>query len=235
MPFWHRLSEEEVPRMATVGVSHLAQRSWDPQTSFEELLEKRESTRIFTGELLAQAELQRLTWAIYGGIERSRYFPGSSIGVGTVPSGGGLYPLRLYTLTPSLNRNGWICFQVGPSGLTSTGAVTHEALVHSFLDDLDILEGVSAVYILACDFSQTTQKYANRGYRYALLEAGHAAQNAYLWCAEQGIGVVEIGGFDDEVLSRLLSLPYPQEAPLTTLLVGKREEECGYDLKDTGT
>ena len=79
------------------------------------------------------------------------------------------------------------------------------------------------MFVITCDFLRTTQKYSNRGYRYALLEAGHAAQNAYLWCAEQGIGVVEIGGFNDKALSDLLSLSYPNQAPLTTLLIGRRK------------
>ena len=86
-----------------------------------------------------------------------------------------------------------------------------------------IVESAAAVYILTCNFQQITQKYGNRGYRFALLEAGHAAQNAYLWCAEQDLGVVEVGGFLDEEVANLLLIPYPKQAPLTALVVGRRK------------
>ena len=97
-----------------------------------------------------------------------------------------------------------------------------QQVIRAFLAD-SILEDAAAVYILVCDFQQITQKYGNRGYRFALLEAGHAAQNAYLWCTEQNLGVVEVGGFLDEELANLLLLFYPREAPLTALVVGRRK------------
>jgi len=213
MPFWHNLSEEQVLGMVTKGEYFLEQSCGSRPTSLEQLLARRESVREFTGEFLSQEEIERLAWAIYG----------KAVTFGTVPSGGALYPLRLFVLTPSQEQGRWNCFQARAEGLAPTGTITHETLVHGFLNDANLLEGIGAVYVLACDFLQTTQKYANRGYRYALLEAGHAAQNAYLWCAEQGIGVVEIGGFNDKALSDLLLLSYPREAPLTTLLVGRRK------------
>jgi SagB-type dehydrogenase family enzyme len=213
MPFWHELSEEEILGMVTKGNNLLKYSFEIPLTPVEQLLAKRESIRKFTGELLSQDEIGRLAWAMYG--KASEF--------GTVPSGGALYPLRLFVLTPSQEQGNWNCFEAHTEGLVSREIVTNETLVHGFLDDANILESVGAVYVLVCDFLQTTQKYANRGYRYALLEAGHAAQNAYFWCAEQGIGVVEIGGFNDKVLSDLLLLSYPREAPLTTLLVGRRK------------
>lgn len=226
MPFAHRLSEEDVMRMVRKGHSFLVGQSNRSQTPFEELLERRESTREFTGEPLSQEEIQQLAWTIYGKTARSERFPENSIGLGTVPSGGALYPLRLFVLTP-LQKGTWQCLEAGTEGLIPKGAISHQELAHGFLDDPEILKGVGAVYVLACDFLQTTQKYANRGYRYALLEAGHAAQNAYLWCAEQNLGVVEIGGFADEKLANLLSLSYPQQAPLTTLIVGRRHHNVG--------
>ncbi|MDP2641441.1 MAG: SagB/ThcOx family dehydrogenase [Candidatus Yanofskybacteria bacterium] len=224
MPFSHQFSEEEIARMLAEGESFLMQSSLQPTTSLEKLLARRESTREFTGEFLSQQEAERLAWAIYGKTPRANSFPESAIGLGTVPSGGALYPLRLFVLKPSNKEREWECFRAGSEGLEKTVTTTYEALVRVFLNDSNLLEGVGAVYVLACEFQQTTQKYANRGYRYAILEAGHAAQNAYLWCVEQGLGVVEVGGFYDEELAQLLSLSYPDQAPLTTLLVGRRKQ-----------
>ena len=52
------------------------------------------------------------------------------------------------------------------------------------------------------------------------LEAGHAAQNAYLFVAEQeGVGVLEFGGYDDRAAAKLLGIKYPKCSVLTVLVV----------------
>lgn len=221
MPFSRELSEEDRARMLREGESPLLPFPSSSHTTLEQLLERRESVRQFSGETLSFAELGRLAWAIYGRTERSETFPESSIGLGTVPSGGALYPLRLFVLAKQ-DRSDWTVYNGGPEGLQTRNRVSKQQVLHIFLGD-SILEDAAAVYVLACNFQQITQKYGNRGYRFALLEAGHAAQNAYLWCAEQNLGVVEAGGFLDEELANLLLLSYPSQAPLTTLVVGRRK------------
>ena len=221
MPFLRELSEEDLARMLREGESPLVPFPSSSYTVLEQLLEKRESVRQFNGESLSFAELGRLAWAVYGRTRRSEKFPESSIGLGTVPSGGAMYPLRLFVLTRK-SHSDWTIYIGSPKGLQARNQVSMQQVVHACLAD-SILESAAAVYVLACDFQQTTQKYGNRGYRFALLEAGHAAQNAYLWCVEQDLGVVEIGGFLDEELANLLLLSYPRQAPLTALVVGRRK------------
>jgi len=221
MPFSRELSEEDLAKMLREGQSPLTPFPLASHTILEQLLKQRESVRQFNGEQLSLDELNRLAWVIYGRTERSERFTESSIGLGTVPSGGALYPLRLFVLTRQ-GRLDWTVYREGPQRLHVTNQVSRQQVLHAFIEN-STLEGAAAVYVLACDFEQTTQKYGNRGYRFALLEAGHAAQNAYLWCAEQGLGVVEVGGFWDEELANLLLLSYPSQAPLTTLIVGRRK------------
>lgn len=221
MPFLRDLSEEDLARMLREGESPLVSFPSSSYTALEQLLEKRESVRQFNGESLSFAELGRLAWAVYGKTRRSEEFPESSIGLGTVSSGGALYPLRLFILVRQDHSN-WTIYSGGSKGLQAGNQISRQQVVHAFLEN-PILEDAVAVYVFACDFQQTTQKYGNRGYRFALLEAGHAAQNAYLWCAEQNLGVVEIGGFLDEELANLLLLSYPRQAPLITLVVGRRK------------
>lgn len=219
MPFLRDVSEEDVATMLQ-NKTPLVGFSQTSRTPFEMLLEKRSSVREFSGKPLTREEILRLAWAIYGRAERSEGLTESSIGLGTVPSGGALYPLRLFVLARQDCSN-WTVYNGGSQELHATNRISNQQVLRAFLED-STLEDAAAVYVLTCDFQQTTQKYSNRGYRYALLEAGHAAQNAYLWCAEQEIGVVEVGGFLDEELANLLLLSYPNQAPLTTLIVGRR-------------
>lgn len=221
MPFWRALSEEDLARMLREGQSPLIPFPSASHTVLEQLLEKRESTRQFSGDQFSLAELSRLAWAMYGKSQRSEDLLENSIGLGTVPSGGALYPLQLFVLARQ-NPSDWLVYTRGPEGLQMRNRVLEQQVAHAFLED-SVLENAAAVYVIACDFQQTTQKYGNRGYRFALLEAGHAAQNAYLWCAEQDLGVMEVGGFLDEELANLLLLSYPNQAPLTTLVVGRRK------------
>jgi SagB-type dehydrogenase family enzyme len=63
-------------------------------------------------------------------------------------------------------------------------------------------------------------KYGDRGYRYLLLEAGHAAQNLNLAAVEAGLGCCNLGGFFDEELAGLLLVDTEEEMPLYAVAVG---------------
>lgn len=222
MPFWYDLSEEVVTEMVK-GKSPLVYLSHTPQSSLEALLEARESVREFSGKALSKSEILKLGWVIYGKQKRSTSFPESTIGLGTIPSAGALYPLRLFviTLKKHLSIKEGI-YSLGPEGISKVAPIDSGTLGNIFGGYSAPLDSAAVIFVLTCEFQQVTQKYSNRGYRYALIEAGHAAQNAYLWCAEQGLGTVEVCGFNDEALAKALLIPYPEQAPLTTVFIGRR-------------
>ena len=51
-----------------------------------------------------------------------------------------------------------------------------------------------------------TWRYADRGYRYIHLEAGHVAQNLYLAGQAVGCGICTSAAFHDDDLNRVLGL-----------------------------
>jgi len=222
MPFWHDLPEEVMTEMVK-GKSPLVYLSHTPQNSLAALLEARESIREFSGEALSKSEILKLGWVIYGKQKRSTSFPESTIGLGTIPSAGALYPLRLFAIVlkehPSIEEG---IYLFNPEGISQIAPIDPETLENIFGGYSTPLDSTAVIFALVCEFQQITQKYSNRGYRYALIEAGHAAQNAYLWCAEQGLGIVEVCGFNDEALAKALLIPYPEQAPLTTMFIGRR-------------
>jgi SagB-type dehydrogenase family enzyme len=225
MPFFCEVSSESVAAMLH-SESHLVQMPYVSRTKLEALFECRTSTREFSGEPITEKDFLRLAWATYGKLKRSTTYPESTIGLGTIPSGGALYPLRLYGIAmkiPTFKENG--VYKFSSRGALYLRSSDTEELVQIFGENPKsfTIEYTAAILIIACDFEQTTQKYSNRGYRYAFLEAGHAAQNAYLWCAEQGLGIVEVAGFNDKNLAKTLQLPYPKQAPLITLVIGRKK------------
>lgn len=219
MPFVQLVTDEELWEMLKTPSPLVCEPDGMNSSPLESLLQERRSSREFRPEPLTDDELSRLTWVAHGRLRRSHELPESTTGLGTVPSGGALYPLRLHLIvlrgTETREQGVYHC---GPEGCTLTSSLDEGHLLQAFLGDPT---NAAVVLVVTCDFQQTTQKYSNRGYRYALLEAGHVAQNVYLWCAEQGLGTVEVGGFRDKELADLLQLTYPQEAPLIAMIVGR--------------
>lgn len=187
------------------------------QSNILETLKKRKSTRHFDK---GQLSLQKIS-----GILKAAYsFEGKHW---SVASGGGLYPLDIYLIVSCDD-------QAIPPGIYKWNPIKHHLVglssvrpgvwMTKIFDSRTLCENVSCVVCVAAKFSLSTNKYSNRGYRLAVLEAGHIAQNIYLFCAEQNIGVVECCGFNDQILSEKLSLKYPDEAVVTTLFLGKIKE-----------
>jgi SagB-type dehydrogenase family enzyme len=151
-----------------------------------------------------------------------------------VPSGGGLYPLELYAIVLNV------------SGLTG-GIYHYNALNHllerirdgstpkNLLSELFIGQPYVAqsgfVLVLTGVFDRLLWKYEDRGYRYLLFEAGHAAQNTNLAAAALGLGSVNLGGFFDVDLLTLLQLDGEEEAPLYAVAIGQPEVGSPEDLR----
>lgn len=153
-----------------------------------------------------------------------------------IPSAGGLYPLRLYAL---VNR-GSECFPEGyyqydhdaQKLVNFNNSVDWERLKHVFNSE-DLLHNAPVIFVICADLTLHPKKYSNRGYRYSLLEAGHAAQNIHLIAQELELGSLEYGGFDDEKLSQELQLS-PDEKPLITLALGQKNyDPVSSDLFET--
>ncbi|WZB76115.1 YcaO-like family protein [Achromobacter insuavis] len=82
-----------------------------------------------------------------------------------------------------------------------------------------LLDQAQGVLVIAGDFAVSAAKYGSRALSYLPLEAGHAAQNALLTAAASNCHAVEIGGFIERKLGRLLHLP-ATTVPLTTVFLG---------------
>lgn len=219
MPFWKENSKEDIDEI--LGVESPLFEKPVTASYLESLLEKRISNRTFSAKTLPKQQIMRLVWATYGKLNRSALFK-SRVGVGTTPSAGAVYPLNIFALimkgTKELRRGTYKSTQNGL--LFSKKLPIIKVLKKIFVGYQGDIGKAALILVITGNFERITRKYSNRGYRYSLIEAGHAAQNAYLWCIENNLGIVEVGGFNDERLAKILSIPYPNEAPLTTLIIG---------------
>jgi len=227
MPFVSNLTTEEALQLVLENAGNetgeVSEHLRDAKTSgsIADILSKRCFCRQFTGEEISLEHLHHLVWCCYGrttllldGLCRR-----------TVPSAGGLYPLSIHVSlrVPCGSFDSGI-YRIDSNSSTLV-EVTGPALsgwtefAECFLDD-SYLHTCALCVAVSATFDRETRKYSDRGYRYSILEAGHAAQNLLLACSELGLGCVEVGGFSDEKLKHVLSLE-DSAYPLTTVFVGK--------------
>lgn len=125
-----------------------------------------------------------------------------------VPSGGGLYPLKLFVLVSKDQhelRSGYYEYDSDNNQLVRFGDADQEALNFIFNTSKPIF-GSSIQIIIAADISRQPHKYSNFGYRLTLIETGQVAQNISLAAVEMGLASCELGGALDKPLSQELSL-----------------------------
>ena len=191
--------------------------------SFEAILQQRRSVREFSGESISLAALGRL---LHLGDGTTRQLSTAETGVRwelrTAPSPGGLFPIDLY------------CFALRVEGLAAglyfydvSGHRLEQLVTHDFSAEL-----AAALYLpttvqaalciaLVAVFPRVAFKYGERAYRFALLEAGHIAQNVLLAAVADGLGAVPIGGFQDSAVCSLLQVDGCEEAPLYFVVAGR--------------
>ena len=89
------------------------------------------------------------------------------------------------------------------------------------LNEEQLLFGCSGVVVVAADIDRVSTKYANRGYRYALVEAGMAVERILATCDRLGLASLVYGGFNDEALTALIAADHLGIVPLICVAVGK--------------
>jgi SagB-type dehydrogenase family enzyme len=77
-----------------------------------------------------------------------------------------------------------------------------------------------AVVVITAVPGRSLWKYGDRGYRYFLLEAGHAMQNLNLAAIAVGLGSCNLGGFFDDELAAVVRADVEEEFPLYAAAVG---------------
>jgi SagB-type dehydrogenase family enzyme len=138
------------------------------------------------------------------------------------PSAGALYPVETYALVLSVAGLDPAVYHYLP--LEHALETLRPALALGDFDacNPDLLRRCrpGAVLVLTANLERTQAKYRERGYRFALLEAGHVAQNLLLLATALGLDAVPMGGFLDDELNAFLGLDTTREVAVYAVLVG---------------
>ncbi len=186
----------------------------ESDTSVEEALWQRRSIRDYAEGPLTLQEVGQLLWSAQGITDERGYR--------TAPSAGALYPLELYVVVGEV--------ETLPPGVYHYDPPNHalqrvadgerrEALAGEALGQAWIRHGAIDIVFTAI-YERVTDTYGHRGRQYVHMEAGHAAQNAYLQCASLKLGTVVVGAFNEGGVQDVLELP-EERVPLYIMPVGR--------------
>jgi SagB-type dehydrogenase family enzyme len=194
----------------------------EPEARFTDVLRARRSERTFGAEPITLAELATVLDAAYG----STTAGADEQALRTVPSGGALYPLELYAVVARVEGVEAGLYHLDPISRAlealRPGSSLLEALVAASVYP-EIVESSAVTLLVTGMFWRSRFKYGLRGYRFALLEAGHLAQNALLACSALELAAIPLGGFYDRAVDELLSIDGVNESILYLVCLGRRE------------
>ena len=185
-----------------------------------ELLAARSSVRSFENHVMPLVCLAQLLYAGCG-LHGLRQVDGQSYEARNSPSAGGLYPLEMFVSTQAVAGLGAGLYHYEPRGHGLHWV--NEAVPADFVEPLlqqDYIVNANALFVFTSVFMRSMCKYGARGYRFALLEAGHQAENVCLMAVQLGLDSLCIGGFNDMGLNTILGIDGERHAALYCVAVG---------------
>jgi SagB-type dehydrogenase family enzyme len=189
-------------------------------------IRSRLSTRVFEPGSLSLLDLSTLLQSTYGVI-RDRPHDPMPRPFRVVPSAGALYPLEVYFHGSGIEEFGDGLFHYQPEKhavhVLREGDVREE-VARGFVQQ-DIAREAPLLVFVTAVFERVVYKYGDRGYRYALLEAGHAVQNLNLVATALGLGSVNLAGYYDRTVDELLGIDGLSHSTLYCVAAGKPGSE----------
>jgi len=196
--------------------------------ALEEALAKRASTR--RGDLGGQICCGDLSTLLHHSVRANREGrpkprPDLKQYFRPYPSAGGLYPCEVYLAVSAVEGIA--------AGIYRYDAIRHDlVLCRSTLCDggagayASVETGQEATappcaIILTAVFERAVRKYGPRGYRLALIEAGHIMQNLSLVATSLSLGSLVSASFYEAELEALIGVDGVSEAVLAAVLIGR--------------
>lgn len=193
-------SGKEYPRMSKIKLPDPI----DQGVTLMQALERRRSNHQITHEPLS---LEALSYIL-----NSLGF--NNTGSRTYPSGGGLYPVETYLLSRRVDGLGMAAYHYH----APTHSLEHLWEIPEKLEMFGTInawaEDARAILIFTGSWYKSIYNYGDFSYLLGLIETGHIGQNILLAAAAQDIPACPLGGFNDDVVTKLLDLNPSTEQPI---------------------
>jgi SagB-type dehydrogenase family enzyme len=192
-----------------------------PPLPLAEAILERRTESAFGPDPIGLQDLSSLLIGGYGATERP-----SGVGdrrLRMVPSAGALYPLELYVHVRAVTglEPGLYHFQATCGLLQRLSPLPAEDIARAFVQP-HVIASAAVVILITAVFRRTTFKYGERGYRFALIEAGHVAQNIDLVATALRLPAANLGGFFDRELESFLDIDGVEQSLVYAVAIGSR-------------
>ena len=175
---------------------------------------------------LPLAHLSSILYAGYG-VTRSNDTTDFLRPFRTAPSGGALYPLEIYLTGKHVDglKAGLYHFSPPQHRLHQlrTGDLAPELSQGLVEFQSGLAFDASVILMITALFERSTFKYGARGYRFAMMEAGHVAQNINLAATALGLGCFNLGGFYDRTVDEFLGIDGLHQSTIYMIALGGEE------------
>lgn len=198
-----------------------------PPLSLKEALFRRRTVRSYEEKEISLVDLSTLLEGSSGITGQVEYKPGLTQFFRTTPSGGALYPFEIYCVIFEVQGVLPGLYHYDPLGprLEEMQAGKFKECVAEASAQPELVAGCAVVFIITGMFWRTRFKYGLRGFRFALMEVGHVAQNLLLTAEALDMAAVLIGGFYDDKVNEFMGIDGVNEAPLYLITVGYKSSE----------
>lgn len=212
---WIKIHFKTYPRFRKISFDDISYED----SKLGDVFKKRYSARKFSHSKISKNELAHLLHMSCGLTRVGKTINDSRR---NYPSGGARYPLETYViiLNSEINK-GLYHYNVKDDCLES---IVEQDLSHWLMDatgNEEWIKTAAAIIIITGVLDRSRAKYGDRGYRYALIEAGHLGQNLCLLSSEMNLGTCVLGGFIDDKVNKLLDVNLQKEYALSMIAVGK--------------
>lgn len=167
-----------------------------------EVIKERRSKRVMGGSSNIK-ELSTVLWSANGVTMKKKY-----VSLRSAPSAGALYSVENYISVQRVEGIEKGIYFYEPEKhclrLLKKGDFS-DALQRACLDQRFVGEAAFNL-IWTANFDTFLPHYGDRGLRYAYLDAGHIAENAFLACVSLGLSACPVGAYFDDEINSILEL-----------------------------
>jgi SagB-type dehydrogenase family enzyme len=179
-----------------------------------------------TGFAPETLSIDELAWVLHltNGVT-ARWGTGpSEVALRAAPSAGALYAGEVYVVAQRVSalERGIYYYAVMEHALVPVRSGLLLEQIAATLERPSALEGAAAAVVLTNVFARYARRYANRGYRYSLIDSGHIGANLRLAAQALGLGVASPARYEDDALNRLLDIDGRREAVCALHGLGRR-------------
>lgn len=193
-------------------------------TALHEVIGARRSNPSFGKQIRASELASLLEFSLASNAKMTpSYAPEETMFRKPFPSGGGLYPVEFYVVI--LNVEGMEPCVAHYDGIGQKLKLLRPVSLEEVnaVMTLPFAEGEapSAIVFMSGVFQRSTNKYGNKGYKFAMIEAGGAGQTLQLVATAMGLNSLFWSSFYDDEVERLLGIDGVTESIITSFIVGR--------------